>query len=115
MDYGPITLCKNSKKTNDPIPRKTQKPHFWAQIGPKEPKNFFFKIWDPSHLRVYGPLTLCKKSEKTNDPIPRKAQKPHFWAILGPKVPQKFFSEKLTSVISNGLWSPRFMHKIRKN
>ena len=63
---------------------------------------------------VYDPLDSYQKSEKTNDPILRKVQKTSFWAILGPNLPKKFFFQKMIYDKSKGLWSSRFIPKIRK-
>ena len=68
--YGPLTSCKRSEKTLEPILRKSLKTSFLGYFGPFLPKfgqtGFFPKNRAPSLFSIYESLTSCKRSEKTS-------------------------------------------------
>ena len=94
---------QKSKKNNDRILRKVQKPSFWAKLAQNGPKIIFLKQQTESICRVYSPLISCEKSEKNNDTSLSKRTKTPFVAQIGPKRANKFFPEKNSCVTFSGL------------
>ena len=73
----PLTLCKKSEKTNEPIFRKVQKTLFLSRFGRARARMGGTRIFlenPASSLSCPHQVTpLCKKLEKTSERLLRKA------------------------------------------
>ena len=74
---SPLTLCKKSEKTNEPILRKVQKTLFSGHFGRARARLggtiIFLENPASSLSSPYQVTPLCKKLEKTNERLLRKA------------------------------------------
>ena len=73
----PLTLCKKSEKTNEPILRKVQKTlfsgHFERARARPGGTRIFSENPASSLSSTYQVTPLCKKTEKTNERLLRKS------------------------------------------